>query len=322
MYNTVMLSKELVAASTVPLVLSVLTEGENYGYELIRRVRELSGGEIEWTEGMLYPVLHWMEREKLIDSEWRTAAGERKRKYYRLRKDRPRSPDKTMENQTSFDLSRAIQQWRENLAQSPAFRTADLNELESHLRDSMATLQSSGLSPAEALLIASRRIGPSVALAAEFQKARHIDVVWNRVVWVCIGLQIWLLISSGAPIILNVYAWAAFAASLAISKTFRGVVRNAMAWCLAQPVFASATLMLLSLGQRALTLALSNIYFQSEFTAGFPAVCRNSTALFWCTAYQRGYLNILPELGICIVLITVVALSRWKDRETPVSATL
>jgi PadR family transcriptional regulator PadR len=82
-----MLTKELVAASTVPLVLSVLTEGENYGYALIQRVRELSGGKIEWTEGMLYPVLHWMEKEDLIESEWREAETGRKRKYYRLRKD-------------------------------------------------------------------------------------------------------------------------------------------------------------------------------------------------------------------------------------------
>lgn len=82
-----MLSKELVAASTVPLVLSVLTEGESYGYALIQRVRELSGGKIEWTEGMLYPVLHWMEKEKLIESEWRAAGTGRKRKYYRLRKE-------------------------------------------------------------------------------------------------------------------------------------------------------------------------------------------------------------------------------------------
>jgi len=59
-----MLSKELVAASTVPLVLSVLSKGENYGYALIQRVRELSGGDIEWTEGMLYPVLHWMDNLK------------------------------------------------------------------------------------------------------------------------------------------------------------------------------------------------------------------------------------------------------------------
>jgi DNA-binding PadR family transcriptional regulator len=82
-----MLSKELVAASTVPLVLSVLTRSETYGYALIQQVRELSGGRIEWTEGMLYPVLHWMEREGMIESEWRKADGERKRKYYRLRKE-------------------------------------------------------------------------------------------------------------------------------------------------------------------------------------------------------------------------------------------
>lgn len=87
MYGNAMLSKELVAASTVPLVLSVLTEGEIYGYALIQRVRELSGGKIEWTEGMLYPVLHWMEKEGLIESEWREAETGRKRKYYQLRKE-------------------------------------------------------------------------------------------------------------------------------------------------------------------------------------------------------------------------------------------
>lgn len=82
-----MLSKELVAASTVPLVLSILAEGESYGYALIQRVQELSGGKIEWTEGMLYPVLHWMEDEELIESEWRESETGRKRKYYRLRKE-------------------------------------------------------------------------------------------------------------------------------------------------------------------------------------------------------------------------------------------
>ena len=80
------MTERLVAASTVPLVLSVLTESENYGYALIQRVRELSGGKIEWTEGMLYPVLHWMEKEKLIQSEWRAGETGRKRKYYRVQK--------------------------------------------------------------------------------------------------------------------------------------------------------------------------------------------------------------------------------------------
>ena len=80
-------SKDLIAASSVPLVLSVLAEEENYGYALIQRVRELSGGKIEWTEGMLYPVLHWMEKERLIESDWREADSGRKRKYYRLRRE-------------------------------------------------------------------------------------------------------------------------------------------------------------------------------------------------------------------------------------------
>jgi DNA-binding PadR family transcriptional regulator len=79
-----MLKKELVAASTVPLVLSILAEGENYGYALIRRVGELSAGRIEWTEGMLYPVLHWMEQQGLIQSEWKEGESGRKRKYYHL----------------------------------------------------------------------------------------------------------------------------------------------------------------------------------------------------------------------------------------------
>jgi len=77
----------MVAASTVPLVLAVLSEGENYGYALIQRVRDLSDGQIVWTEGMLYPVLHWMEKEKLIQSEWRAADSGRKRKYYSVRKE-------------------------------------------------------------------------------------------------------------------------------------------------------------------------------------------------------------------------------------------
>jgi PadR family transcriptional regulator PadR len=82
-----MLSKELVAASTVPLVLSALTEGETYGYALIQRIHSLSGGRIIWSEGMLYPVLHWMEKEQWIESEWRTGDSGRKRKYYRLRRE-------------------------------------------------------------------------------------------------------------------------------------------------------------------------------------------------------------------------------------------
>ena len=78
------LPKDLVAASAVPLVLALLVEGEDYGYALIRRIRALSDGELTWTEGMLYPVLHRLEEQGHILSRWDAADGGRRRKYYRL----------------------------------------------------------------------------------------------------------------------------------------------------------------------------------------------------------------------------------------------
>ncbi len=79
-----MVSKELIAASTKPLVLAVLSGGESYGYAIIQEIRERSGGELEWSEGMLYPVLHRMEKENLIKAVWKVGENGRKRKYYRL----------------------------------------------------------------------------------------------------------------------------------------------------------------------------------------------------------------------------------------------
>ncbi|MBL8816395.1 MAG: helix-turn-helix transcriptional regulator [Planctomyces sp.] len=79
------LSKDLVAASATPLVLSILKGGDSYGYAIIQQVRELSAGELQWADGMLYPILHRLEKQKLIESYWGKAESGRKRKYYRLR---------------------------------------------------------------------------------------------------------------------------------------------------------------------------------------------------------------------------------------------
>lgn len=75
-------SKDLIAASSTPLVLAILAEGDSYGYAILRRVRELSGGSMEWTDGMLYPVLHRLERLGHIKARWETAETGRRRKYY------------------------------------------------------------------------------------------------------------------------------------------------------------------------------------------------------------------------------------------------
>jgi transcriptional regulator len=80
-------AKDLVAASATPLVLAILAEGESYGYAILKRVAELSGGHLQWTDGMLYPVLHRLERQGLVAAKWGTAENGRRRKYYRITKE-------------------------------------------------------------------------------------------------------------------------------------------------------------------------------------------------------------------------------------------
>jgi PadR family transcriptional regulator, regulatory protein PadR len=78
------IDKDLVAASATPLVLAILAENESYGYAILKRVRDLSGGELEWTDGMLYPLLHRLRRLGYVTTEWRTPPGERRRRYYSI----------------------------------------------------------------------------------------------------------------------------------------------------------------------------------------------------------------------------------------------
>jgi len=82
-----MISKELVGASTVPIILSILTEGEDYGYEIIKKVKSYSKGQLEWSEPMLYPVLHRLEKGGHIVSRWQVLENGRKRKYYAITKE-------------------------------------------------------------------------------------------------------------------------------------------------------------------------------------------------------------------------------------------
>jgi DNA-binding PadR family transcriptional regulator len=82
-----MIRKELVAASAEPLILSLLAKGESYGYAIIQEIKARSQNRMEWTDGMLYPVLHRLERKGQIKSRWAEAESGRKRKYYALKQD-------------------------------------------------------------------------------------------------------------------------------------------------------------------------------------------------------------------------------------------
>ena len=78
------INKDLMAASSTPIVLAILAEGDSYGYAILNRVRELSDGRIDWTDGMLYPVLHRLERLGHVEARWEVAETGRRRKYYRI----------------------------------------------------------------------------------------------------------------------------------------------------------------------------------------------------------------------------------------------
>jgi DNA-binding PadR family transcriptional regulator len=78
------INKDLVAASATSLILAIIAEGDTYGYAILKRVGELSGGHLQWTDGMLYPVLHRLERQGHVESKWGAAETGRKRKYYRI----------------------------------------------------------------------------------------------------------------------------------------------------------------------------------------------------------------------------------------------
>ncbi len=80
------ISKDLVAASAAPLVLAILADGDSYGYAIIKRVGELSGGHLRWTDGMLYPVLHRLERLGYVEARWAKSESGRRRRYYRITK--------------------------------------------------------------------------------------------------------------------------------------------------------------------------------------------------------------------------------------------
>ena len=94
------LSKDLVAASATPLVLAIIADADSYGYAIIKRVAELSGGHLQWTDGMLYPVLHRLERQGYVAAKWSASETGRKRKYYRI----------TREGRAALAVQR--QQWK------------------------------------------------------------------------------------------------------------------------------------------------------------------------------------------------------------------
>jgi len=149
--------------------------------------------------------------------------------------DRPRNLEQLMEPTTPFDLNQAIQRWRENLGQSPAFRSENLLELEAHLRDSVAALQRHGLSEEEAFLVAGRRIGRPDMLQQQFGKL-NVGKVWaERIVWMLIGVQLWMLagaICSTATLLFYNLSTVYVGGQVGADRTFYAIAGQVLCWAL------------------------------------------------------------------------------------------
>lgn len=82
-----MYSNELIRGTLKTIILKLLAEhGKLYGYEMTRMVKEMTADKIQITEGALYPMLHQLESEGIVQTET-VNIGKRVRKYYLLTND-------------------------------------------------------------------------------------------------------------------------------------------------------------------------------------------------------------------------------------------
>jgi PadR family transcriptional regulator PadR len=86
MYICPMYSKELTKGTLLPIILKLLNDSDKmYGYEITQKVKELTVGKIDISEGGLYPILHKMEHQGVLETE-KVYIGKRVRKYYKVTK--------------------------------------------------------------------------------------------------------------------------------------------------------------------------------------------------------------------------------------------
>ena len=203
-----------------------------------------------------------------------------------------------METATAFDLNQAIQDWRENLSQSPAIRRENLNELEAHLRDSVAALQTCGLSAEEAFMIATKRIGNESSLANEFGKVNSKAVWLDRILWGLIGIQAWNWIGT-------------FSATLASNFVFSSLSR--ISYTSGAPGVVVPVVL----------LTLANLFgFVGSLGLGWWLIRRyRQTLRLWLKAALRTRGTVVLTVAVVFLLCLVVALLGLATRFMPLHYT-
>jgi hypothetical protein len=233
-----------------------------------------------------------------------------------------------MENQSPFDLNLAIQHWREDLDRSSAFQSENLNELESHLRDSIDTLRKGGLSDDEAFLIATRRVGNAQKLEREFGKVNVAAVQFDRFLWILVAIQLWFLVSSASIALISAALPGSADLSevqpLGLAMVFAPIpigVATVLIWrCLIWPMLSSAVRFQKLLHQPA-TVALTLFVLGALFT--FVAAWALRTWYYPIVAHHIGYshdvqmrlfFSRLPYLAFWSVVTFLIARKRVRRR--------
>ncbi|MBD81220.1 MAG: PadR family transcriptional regulator [Crocinitomicaceae bacterium] len=97
-----MYSKELLKGTLKTVIVSLLKNGERmYGYEITQKVKEVSGDKVLLTEGALYPMLHKLEAEGVLQTQTEMI-GKRVRKYYKLTKSGASTADEMVKEFLDF----------------------------------------------------------------------------------------------------------------------------------------------------------------------------------------------------------------------------
>lgn len=99
------ITNELIGASASSMVLAILKEGDNYGYEIVHKMKEMTDGQLKWQEATIYPILKQLENDGLITSYWRTEPGVRARRYFAIQE---KGIKKLYENRKEWSLAQVI----------------------------------------------------------------------------------------------------------------------------------------------------------------------------------------------------------------------
>jgi len=96
------ISGDILKGNTLTIILSLLEEQPMYGFQISREVERRSEGTLRFREGLLYPALHQLEKEGLVESEWKVSTQGPRRKYYKLTRKGSRQAERLRQRWVAF----------------------------------------------------------------------------------------------------------------------------------------------------------------------------------------------------------------------------